>query len=68
VLDEPATSWWAAPPAVPDAAGWLVSTVDDLWAFVSMLRAEGRAPSGERVLAPETVGGMTTDRLTPAQH
>jgi CubicO group peptidase (beta-lactamase class C family) len=68
VLDEPATSWWAAPPAFPDAAGWLVSTIDDLWAFASMLLAEGRAPGGGRVLAPETVGLMTTDRLTPAQR
>ena len=63
VLDDPADSWWAAPPRHPDASGWLVSTVDDYWAFVSMLLAGGRG-----VLAPETVALMTTDRLTPAQR
>jgi len=63
VLDDPADSWWAAPPRRPDASGWLVSTVDDYWAFVSMLLAGGRG-----VLAPETVALMTTDRLTPAQR
>jgi len=68
VLDEPADSWWSAPPSFPDAAGWLVSTIDDFWSFVSMLQAEGTTPVGERILAPETVGLMTTDRLTPAQR
>jgi CubicO group peptidase (beta-lactamase class C family) len=63
VLDDPAGSWWAAPPRHPDASGWLVSTIDDYWAFVSMLLAGGRG-----VLAPETVALMTADRLTPAQR
>ncbi len=74
VLDRPAGSWWARPQPFPDASGWLVSTVDDLWAFVSMLLAGGTAPAagragrGERVLSPESVALMTTDRLTPAQR
>jgi CubicO group peptidase (beta-lactamase class C family) len=63
VLDDPGDSWWAAPPRHPDASGWLVSTIDDYWAFVSMLLAGGRG-----VLAPETVALMTADRLTPAQR
>jgi len=67
VLDDPADSWWSSPTSFPDASGWLVSTVDDYWSFVSMLLAGGAAP-GEAVLAPETVALMTADRLTPAQR
>jgi CubicO group peptidase (beta-lactamase class C family) len=63
VLDEPADSWWGSPTSFPDASGWLVSTVDDYWSFVSMLLAGGAGPGGP-VLAPETVALMTTDRLT----
>jgi CubicO group peptidase (beta-lactamase class C family) len=44
-----------------------VSTIDDLWAFVSMLLADGTA-NGTRILAPETVELMTTDRLNRAQR
>jgi CubicO group peptidase (beta-lactamase class C family) len=68
VLDRPAGSWWAAPPRFPDASGWLVSTVDDLWAFASMLLAGGTAGTRERVLSPESVARMTTDRLTGSQR
>jgi CubicO group peptidase (beta-lactamase class C family) len=63
VLDDPAHSWWGTPPAWPDGSGWLVSTIDDYWRFVSMLLAGGRG-----VLAPETVALMTADRLTPSQR
>ena len=28
-----AASYWASPPLMHNAAGWLVSTLDDLWAF-----------------------------------
>jgi CubicO group peptidase (beta-lactamase class C family) len=45
VLDDPAHSWWSTPPSFPDASGWLVSTIDDYWSFVSMLLARG-APQG----------------------
>jgi CubicO group peptidase (beta-lactamase class C family) len=68
VFDEPATSWWSTPPAWPDASGWLVSTIDDYWTFVSMLLAGGAGPDGTRVLAPETVELMLTDRLTTGQR
>jgi len=67
VLDDPADSWWSRPTSFPDASGWLVSTIDDYWSFVSMLLAGGTGPGG-RVLAPETVSLMTTDRLTPDQQ
>jgi CubicO group peptidase (beta-lactamase class C family) len=67
VLDDPAHSWWATPPAWPDGSGWLVSTIDDYWTFVSMLLAGGTG-HGERILSPETVKLMTADRLTPSQR
>ena len=67
VLDDPADSWWGRPTSFPDASGWLVSTIDDYWSFVSMLLAGGTGPGG-RVLSPETVALMTTDRLTPDQR
>lgn len=67
VLDEPAHSWWSTPPSFPDASGWLVSTIADYWAFVSMLMAGGAGPAG-RILSPESVALMTTDRLTQAQR
>ena len=50
VLDRP-DGWWAAPPKLPDASSSLVSTVDDLLAFASMLaaeRAENRVFVGDR--------------------
>lgn len=46
---------WARPPAFPDAAGGLVSTVADLHAFATMLRARGAA-----VLTPQSVTAMTS--------
>jgi CubicO group peptidase (beta-lactamase class C family) len=67
VLDDPAGSWWSTPPSFPDASGWLVSTIDDYWAFVSQIFAGGSGRGG-RVLAPATVALMTADRLTPAQR
>jgi CubicO group peptidase (beta-lactamase class C family) len=50
-----------------DAAGGLVSTLDDLWAFVAMLLAGGRHRD-EQILAPASVEAMTTDHLTPEQR
>jgi CubicO group peptidase (beta-lactamase class C family) len=67
MLDDAADSWWSRPTSFPDASGWLVSTIDDYWSFVSMLLAGGTGPGG-RVLSPETVALMTTDRLTPDQR
>jgi CubicO group peptidase (beta-lactamase class C family) len=67
VVDDADHSWWSTPPAFPDASGWLVSTIDDYWLFVSMLLAGGTW-NGHRILSPETVALMTTDRLTPSQR
>jgi CubicO group peptidase (beta-lactamase class C family) len=67
VLDDPADSWWSTPPLFPDAAGWLVSTVDDYWSFVSMVLAGGTL-RGQRVLSPESIALITTDRLSRAQR
>ena len=67
VLDDPKRSWWSIPPSFPDASGWLVSTIDDYWSFASMLLAGGTA-RGRRVLSPESVTLMTTDRLATAQR
>jgi CubicO group peptidase (beta-lactamase class C family) len=78
VLDDPAHSWWSTPPSFPDGSGWLVSTIDDYWSFVSMLLPRGAPPGagsakggtgrGERILSPATVALMTADRLTPSQR
>jgi CubicO group peptidase (beta-lactamase class C family) len=67
VLDGPADSWWGTPPSFPDASGWLVSTIDDYWSFVSMVLAGG-SRHGRRVLSPESVVRLTTDRLSAAQR
>ena len=67
VLDDPADSWWSSPPSFPDAAGMLVSTIDDLWSFVSMFLAGGIG-RGERVVSADSVALMTVDRLTAAQR
>src|SRR5262245_24218597 len=58
VLDRP-EGWWSVPPRMPDANGWLVSTVDDLWAFASMMAAEG----GD-LLSSESLRMMLIDRMT----
>lgn len=47
--------------------GWLVSTMDDYWSFVSMLLAGGNG-NGEHILSTESVVLMTSDRLTPSQR
>jgi len=67
VLDRP-DGWWAAPPKFPDASGALVSTVDDLYAFASMLAADGRTGDGGRLLSAASVRQMTRDRMTAAER
>jgi len=68
ILDNATDSWWSTPPTFPDASGWLVSTIDDYWSFVSMLLAGGTGKDAQRILSPATVALMTADRLTPAQR
>jgi CubicO group peptidase (beta-lactamase class C family) len=67
VLDRP-DGWWAAPPKFPDASSALVSTVDDLYAFASMLAADGLTAHGGRLLSAESVRLMTRDRMTAAER
>ena len=62
ILDPP-DGWWSTPPKMPDVNGWLVSTIDDLWAFASMLAADG----GD-LLSPESVRLMTIDRMTAEER
>ena len=66
ILDDPAHSFWSTP-SLPDASGWLVSTIDDYWKFVSMLLAGGTA-GDDRIISPAGITLMTMDRLTPAQR
>jgi len=58
VIDEP-DGWYATPPKLPDAASWLVSTIDDLHRFTTMLTAGGGG-----LLSAESVREMTRDRMT----
>jgi CubicO group peptidase (beta-lactamase class C family) len=67
LLDPPAGGWWNQPQAMANAAGMLVSTLDDYWAFVSMVVAQGRH-DGQPLLSPGSVGAMTRDHLTAAQR
>jgi len=62
VLDRP-DGWWSAPPKLPDASSALVSTADDLWAFASMLAADGGG-----LLSAGSVRLMTRDRMTAAER
>ena len=58
LIDRP-DGWYAAPPALPDGASGLVSTIDDLDAFTAMLAADGGG-----LLAAESVALMLRDRTT----
>jgi CubicO group peptidase (beta-lactamase class C family) len=59
-------SQWSRPPAFPDAAAGLVSTLDDYLAFGQMMLNKGKHGS-ERILSRLSVEAMTTDHLTPEQ-
>jgi CubicO group peptidase (beta-lactamase class C family) len=62
-----ASSWWASPPAKPDASGGLVSTLDDLWTFQRMLAGGGRH-GGHRIISDRSCELLTTNRLTDEQR
>jgi CubicO group peptidase (beta-lactamase class C family) len=51
--------WYAAPPALPDAASGLVSTIDDLDAVTAMLAADGGG-----LLSADSVRLMLQDRTS----
>ena len=67
VLDRPAGGWWNQPQAMANLAGMLVSTIDDLWAFVAMLGAGGWH-RGRRLLSDASVAAMTRNHLTQEQR
>jgi CubicO group peptidase (beta-lactamase class C family) len=56
-----------APPSFCGGGGGLVSTLDDYLTFARMLLGEGEV-DGVRLLKPETVALMRTNRLTDAQR
>jgi CubicO group peptidase (beta-lactamase class C family) len=60
---DPPDGQWASPPAFPSGGAGLVSTLDDLHAFGSMLQGGGRLPDGARLLSRSTVDAMTTDQV-----
>jgi CubicO group peptidase (beta-lactamase class C family) len=62
LIDRP-DGWYATPPALPDGASGLMSTIDDLWAFASSLTAQTLAAGGG-LLSAETVALMLRDRTT----
>lgn len=55
------------PPVITAGGQGLVSTVDDYLAFARML-LEGGAIEGKKILSPESIRLMTTNRLTAAQR
>jgi CubicO group peptidase (beta-lactamase class C family) len=60
-------SQWSHPPAFPDAAAGLVSTVDDYLAFGQMMLDNGQHGQ-TRILSRLSVEAMTTNQLTPEQQ
>jgi CubicO group peptidase (beta-lactamase class C family) len=66
LTDEPEHSHWSGPPAFPDGSGWLVSTLDDFWAFAATFAPGGA--SHTQVLGDDTLARMTADHVTPAQR
>ena len=67
VFDRPASSWWGSAPLLPNAAGMLVSTIEDFWSFVRLLLDHG-VRDGERLLSERSIELLTTDRLTAEQR
>jgi CubicO group peptidase (beta-lactamase class C family) len=63
VVWDPPDGQWSRPPAFHDGAAGLVSTVDDLLAFASMLLR-----GGDQVLTADQVREMSRDHLTTDQR
>jgi len=66
VFDAAHASDWSRPPAFPNGAAGLASTVDDYHAFAQMLMSQGRHGK-TRLLSRPSIELMTTDQLTAAQ-
>jgi CubicO group peptidase (beta-lactamase class C family) len=67
LFDEVTKSEWRRAPAFESGGGGLVSTIDDYFAFCSVMLNKGRHGRG-RVLSRATVELMTSDQLTPQQR
>jgi hypothetical protein len=67
VLDEVAGSYWSTRPGFPSAASWLLSTIDDYWAFAQMMWNRG-LHNGVTLIPEASVDLMTADQLTRAQR
>lgn len=67
LIDQP-DGRWSSMPAFPSAAGGLVSTVDDWYAFGRMLLTGGTTADGRSLLSAESIRLMTTDHLTQWQR
>jgi CubicO group peptidase (beta-lactamase class C family) len=65
--DAAAASAWKAAPSFPDAAGGLVSSADDYFAFSRFVLNRGRTNLGRRLLSEASIATMTTNHLTSAQ-
>jgi CubicO group peptidase (beta-lactamase class C family) len=75
LFDGVADSEFRHPPAFESGGGGLVSTVDDYFAFCSMMldirstiRSTGGRHGHERILSRRSVELMTSDQLTPEQR
>jgi CubicO group peptidase (beta-lactamase class C family) len=67
VWDGVEESYWNEPPVFENAAGWLVSTMDDFWAFVQMMLSGGKV-KGDNILSAGSIELMTRDHLTRRQR
>jgi CubicO group peptidase (beta-lactamase class C family) len=61
------SSQWGRPPAFPAAAGGLVSTIDDFFAFANMMRTRGGS-GRRRIISRASFEVMTTNQLTAEQR
>jgi CubicO group peptidase (beta-lactamase class C family) len=66
LVDGVANSQWSRPPAFPDGAAGLVSTIDDYAAFAQMLMNQG-VFGQKRVVSPASIAAMTTNYVTPEE-
>src|SRR5262249_15472864 len=66
LFDRP-EGYWLEPPSLPNAAAGLVSTIEDFWAFVRLLR-DGGLVGERRLLSKRSVAVMTSDHLDVVQR
>jgi CubicO group peptidase (beta-lactamase class C family) len=66
IWDEAEGGLWSRRPVFESARGGLVSTVDDLLAFSSMMQNQGTF-NGQRILSRPSIQAMTTNQVTPEQ-